>query len=153
MRKRFFKWLLAPLVCLVAAAYLIADKPKSGAPAPVETATAAKRTGGAPVRVLVAESFDAGIASGVHLVDFWAEWCGPCHVLAPTVEKLSVDYAGRATVSKLDIDAHPEVAERFAIAAIPTLIVFRDGKIVSRILGAVPEEKLTAAIDAALKLK
>src|SRR3989304_553667 len=78
----------------------------------------------------------------VVLVDFWAEWCGPCHRIAPTVAAVARDYAGRVTVGKLNIDENRRTAESFGIQSIPTLLVFKDGKLVDAVVGAVPREFL-----------
>jgi thioredoxin 1 len=85
--------------------------------------------------------------AGVALVDFWAPWCGPCHLIAPTVAKLAKSYAGRLTVGKLDIDEHPSLAGSLGITAIPTLLLFRGGKLVDRIVGVVTEDALTKRIE------
>jgi len=82
------------------------------------------------------------------LVDFWAQWCGPCRTLAPIVEAVAEQYAGSAQVVKLNVDDNPSVVEKYRIQAIPTLIVFRDGEETKRILGAVSREEVTRAIDA-----
>lgn len=86
-------------------------------------------------------------AEGVVLVDFWATWCGPCIELAPTVEAVATKYKGKVTVGKLDIDAEEKLASEFAIQSIPTLIVFKNGKPVDKIVGLVPQAKIEAALD------
>ena len=70
------------------------------------------------------------------LIDFWAEWCGPCKIIAPTIEKLSLENSGKLLVGKVDIDAYPSLAEQYAVRSIPTLIVFRDGAPEQLIVGA-----------------
>lgn len=96
---------------------------------------------------LTNETFDAAISSSQPvLVDFWAEWCGPCKMLAPILDQIAEQQQGVATIAKVDIDAHPELAERFGIRAIPTLIVFKNGQPVSTITGV----KSKAFIEAAL---
>lgn len=81
------------------------------------------------------------------LLDAWADWCGPCHMLAPTIDALARDYAGRVLVAKLDVDANPATANRFQIQGIPTLLVFKDGQLVDRVTGVQPR----GAIDAKLQ--
>src|SRR6266508_3302003 len=93
--------------------------------------------------LLTEGTFDLEVAKGgVVLVDFWAAWCGPCLRMAPTVEQVAVDFAGKVRVGKLNTDENPTIAQRFGITSIPTLIVFRDGKPVDAIVGAVPREEL-----------
>ena len=78
--------------------------------------------------VLNEDNFDQTIANGVVLVDLWATWCGPCKMMAPNVEETATDYKGRVTVGKVDVDESPNLASRFGIMSIPTLIVFKDGE-------------------------
>ena len=84
------------------------------------------------------------------LVDFWAEWCGPCRMVGPVVEKIAEAYEGQAVVGKVDVDMNPETAMKFGIRSIPTLLFFRNGQLVDRVVGAVPqvtlEDKLKAQI-------
>jgi thioredoxin 1 len=82
------------------------------------------------------------------LVDFWAEWCGPCRVLAPIVEAIAEQYAGAARVVKLNVDNHPSVVQRYRIQAIPTLILFQDGEEKDRIIGAASKDTIARAIEA-----
>jgi thioredoxin 1 len=84
---------------------------------------------------------------GVVLVDFWATWCGPCIQLAPTVEAVAAKYEGKVTVGKLDIDEEEKLASEFGIQSIPTLIVFKNGKVVEQIVGLVPQSKIEKALD------
>jgi thioredoxin 1 len=81
------------------------------------------------------------------LVDFWAEWCGPCRRLAPTVEALATEYAGKVTVGKLNVDDNPTTASKFQIRGIPALLLFKGGQTVESIVGLVPKEDLKKAID------
>ena len=76
------------------------------------------------------------------LVDFWAVWCGPCKMIAPVVEELAKEYAGQLKVGKLDVDSNPEVSMKYGIRSIPTLMVFKGGKVVEQIIGAVPKRNL-----------
>lgn len=97
-------------------------------------------------------SFDSAIKSGpVVVVDCWAPWCGPCRILAPTIEGLAKDYGGRVKFYKLNTDDNPQVASQFRIRSIPTLFIFADGKLADTIIGAVPrqyiESKLTPLLQ------
>ena len=85
------------------------------------------------------------------LVDLWAPWCGPCHMIAPVVEKLAGDYAGRLKVAKLNVDENPSTANAYHVQGIPTLLIFRNGRVVDRIVGATPEPLLRGKVDAALR--
>ncbi len=84
------------------------------------------------------------------LVDFWAEWCGPCKMIGPVVEELASDYEGRAIIGKVDVDSNPEVSAKFGIRSIPTLLVFKNGEIVDKQVGAVPKTTLSQKLDAQL---
>ncbi|SVE28860.1 uncharacterized protein METZ01_LOCUS481714 [marine metagenome] len=81
------------------------------------------------------------------LVDFWAEWCGPCRMIAPTVETLAEDYQGKITVGKLNVDDNPNTAMQFGIRSIPTLLLFKDGDVVESIVGMADKAQLQAAVD------
>lgn len=81
------------------------------------------------------------------LIDFWAEWCGPCKMIGPSIEQLAVEYAGRAKVFKVDVDREGDLASRFGIMSIPALLVFKDGKQVDQMVGAGPKERIAALID------
>ncbi len=85
------------------------------------------------------------------LVDLWAPWCGPCHMIAPVVEKLAGEYAGRLKVAKLNVDENPATANAYHVQGIPTLLIFRGGRVVDRIVGAAPEPLLRGKVDAALR--
>ena len=81
------------------------------------------------------------------LVDFWAEWCGPCKVVGPTIEALASDYKGRVKVAKLDVDSSPEAARRFGVRSIPTLTVFKDGKAQETAVGVKSKGQLAEMIE------
>ncbi len=81
------------------------------------------------------------------LVDFWAEWCGPCRMIAPILEELSKEYQGRLTIGKLNVDENRQTAARFGIRSIPTLLLFKDGSRVEQIVGAHPKASIKAKID------
>ena len=87
-------------------------------------------------------------ASGPVLVDFWAEWCMPCRMLAPTIDKIAKDYAGKVKVGKVDTDANREIAMKYRIDAIPTVILFRDGQVSQKFVGLKQERDFKAVLDA-----
>jgi len=80
------------------------------------------------------------------MVDFWAEWCGPCHALAPTVAEIASDYSGKLKVVKLNVDENMNSAGRFNIRGIPTLLIFKGGQVAEQIVGAVPKEQITRVL-------
>jgi thioredoxin 1 len=96
------------------------------------------------------ESFDNVAESGLTIVDFWAEWCMPCRMQGPIMESLAKNLAGKATISKLNVDDNPQTAARFGITGIPTSVLLKDGKEVQRFVGVQSEDTLRAAIDAHL---
>ncbi len=81
------------------------------------------------------------------LVDFWAAWCGPCRLMVPTVDSLASDYDGRVGVGKLDVDENPKTAERFGIRSIPTLLLFKDGKVVESAVGLADKTRLAELVE------
>jgi len=99
------------------------------------------------VKTFTDGTFDDEIKQGVVLVDFWAEWCGPCRRLAPTVDAIAQDFDGRATVGKLNVDENPNVPSRFMIRGIPTLLVFKDGQLAETLVGLAPKEDITKLIE------
>ncbi|MCU0420193.1 MAG: thioredoxin [Cyclobacteriaceae bacterium] len=82
------------------------------------------------------------------LVDFWAEWCGPCKMIGPVVEELANDYEGKAVVAKLNVDENPQTTAKFGVRSIPTLLVFKKGQIVDKQVGAVPKSVLASKLEA-----
>nr|WP_290668200.1 thioredoxin [Ardenticatena sp.] len=104
---------------------------------------------GKPV-TLTDATFGEFVSSGVALVDFWAEWCGPCHMIAPAIETLAREYAGRVKVGKLNVDENPRTPMQFQIRGIPTLIIFRNGRPVDRIVGVQSLPALRQRLDAVL---
>ena len=84
------------------------------------------------------------------MVDFWAEWCGPCKMIAPSVHDMAVEYDGQLSVGKLDVDSQPDIAMKYGVRSIPALIFFKDGKPVDQIVGAVPKGVLKKKVDAVL---
>ena len=102
------------------------------------------------VRVLTAEGWEKDViqAEGPVLVDLWAAWCPPCRKMGPVIDELARVSGDKVTVGKLDVDQHPAVAERYGVRSIPTLLLFRDGKVVDRRVGAMPLEDLQALLAA-----
>ena len=84
------------------------------------------------------------------LVDFWAEWCGPCRMVAPIVHELSEEFAGRLVVGKVDVDSNPRIASKFGIRNIPTILFFKDGAVVDKLVGAAPKSTLAAKVQSIL---
>ena len=84
------------------------------------------------------------------LVDFWAEWCGPCKMIAPAVHDLALEYDGKLNVAKVDVDSNPNIAMKFGVRSIPALIFFKDGQPVDQVVGAVPKGALKRKIDSVL---
>lgn len=100
---------------------------------------------------LDSNNFDSTVGNGVTLVDFWAPWCGPCKALGPTIDQLAGDYQGKATIAKVNIDDSPEVAQRYGVQSIPTLIFFKDGEESGRAVGIRPKNQLAETLDKLLE--
>ena len=95
-------------------------------------------------RKVTESSFESDVlkASGTVLVDFWAEWCGPCRAIAPSLEDMAKDMAGKVTIAKVNIDENPMIASKYQIRSIPTLMLFKDGKPVATRMGSLPKQQL-----------
>ena len=98
------------------------------------------------------QSFETQVlnAEGPVLVDFWAEWCGPCKMIAPALEEIGAEFKGRVTVAKVNIDSNPEAPTKYGVRSIPTLIVFKGGKPVAQQMGAMPKSQLKAWVEKSL---
>lgn len=99
--------------------------------------------------VFTDKTFDDQVTngSGVAFVDFFAPWCGPCQMIAPVIDEVAKEFEGKAVVGKVDVDQTPDVANKFGVMSIPTLIVFKDGKEVDKMVGAVSKDQIVAAIN------
>lgn len=104
---------------------------------------------GANTLTLTDAAFDADVLSSdlPVLVDFWAVWCGPCRAMAPVIDEIADDYAGRVKVGKLDVDSNPQSASRYQVRGIPTLLIFKGGSVVEQLVGAVPKERVVEALN------
>lgn len=98
-------------------------------------------------KILGKDNFNDTIANGVTLVDFWAEWCGPCRMQLPILEEVSEEIGEKATVGKINVDHELELAQRFGVQSIPTLILFKDGEIVDKMVGVQAKETLVDKIN------
>jgi thioredoxin 1 len=96
---------------------------------------------------LTKENFNESIQNGVSLVDFWAPWCGPCKMQLPIVEELSAELEGQAVIAKINVDEQPELASQFGVMSIPTLILFKDGQPVDKMVGVQSKDALKAKIS------
>ena len=108
------------------------------------------RNADASAIALTDENFAAAIASGVHVVDFWAEWCGPCRLQAPILDQAATHYAGRIGAGKVDVDEQPALARQYQVESIPTVIIFKDGTEAERFVGVAGFDDLQRAIGGLL---
>ncbi len=99
---------------------------------------------------LTGDNFEATIANGVTMVDFWAPWCGPCRMIAPVIEELAVDFDGRATIAKCNTDEQQDIAIKYGIRSIPAILFFKDGKLVDQMVGAASKDAFATRINAQL---
>lgn len=99
---------------------------------------------------LTEANFDAELDKHkeVLMVDFWAEWCGPCRAIAPTLDELARDSAGKVSLAKVNVDEHPGLAARYGVRSIPTILFIKEGKVVDQVIGAVPKTQLKKKLDA-----
>jgi thioredoxin len=96
---------------------------------------------------LTSESFDKVINEGITVVDFWAEWCGPCRMQGPILDEVVKKVGDKATISKLNVDDNQEISQKYGITGIPTMLIFKDGEIAKTMVGVQSEEILVAAIE------
>ena len=99
---------------------------------------------------LTQENFKDTVANGVTLVDFWAEWCGPCRMIAPVLDQLGGEYEGKAAIAKVNVDEAADLAQEFSVQSIPTLLIMKDGQEVNRFIGVTSKGELAAALDSAI---
>jgi thioredoxin 1 len=94
-------------------------------------------------------NFDEALlaAQGLVMVDFWAEWCGPCHAIAPVLDKVVESWEGRVTLMKVNVDQNPDLTLRYTVRSIPTILFVKDGTVVDRVMGAVPEASIQAIVS------
>ena len=104
----------------------------------------------ADVKHLTMDDFDTTLAGGVVLVDFFADWCMPCKMMAPVIEKAATAFDGRAIMAKVNVDEEPELAARYGIQSIPALFLFKNGEVAKELIGVRPYEELAAAIESVL---
>ena len=99
---------------------------------------------------LTEQNFDEALAAqtGVMMVDFWAEWCGPCRAVSPVLESLARESEGRVTLAKVNVDEHPGLAARYGIRSIPTILFVKQGKVAGQVIGAVPRAKIKEKLEA-----
>ncbi|MDD3924755.1 MAG: thioredoxin [Erysipelotrichaceae bacterium] len=102
------------------------------------------------MKIVKQAEYDNEIKEGVVLVDFFADWCGPCKMIAPVLEQLTPEYEGRAKIIKVDVDSEPAIAQRYGIMSIPTLILFKDGEVFKKVVGFQSKPMLEQLLNSAL---
>jgi len=100
---------------------------------------------------LTTSNFEETVSSGVTLVDFWAEWCAPCKMMSPVIDQLAAEYGEKAKVAKINVDEEGDLAIKFDVSSIPTLLVFKDGEVTKKFVGVTSKSELSSALDAACK--
>ncbi len=98
---------------------------------------------------LTTSNFDTTVQEGVTLVDFWAEWCAPCRMMTPVLDELASEYDGKARIAKINVDNEPDLAMKFDVSSIPTLIVFKNGELSKRFVGVTSKDELVEALNQA----
>ncbi|MFT6337093.1 MAG: thioredoxin 1 [Saprospiraceae bacterium] len=93
---------------------------------------------------------ETALAGGVSVVDFWAEWCGPCRLVGPIIDDLATEYEGKATIGKVDVDANPEISMKYGVRSIPTILFIKDGEVVDKHVGSTTKAALMAKLEAHL---
>lgn len=101
--------------------------------------------------IFTKDNFSLETSSGVSLVDFWAEWCGPCKMMSPIIDELAKEYAGKAKIGKVNVDEEYDLAEQFGVSSIPTLVIIKDGNEVKRFVGLTQKAVLVSALDSFLQ--
>jgi thioredoxin 1 len=103
--------------------------------------------------VLTDENFEKEVIESKEavLVDFWAEWCGPCRMIAPTIDEISKEYTGKLKVGKVNVDENPQLSLKYGIRSIPTLMIFKEGKVVGQLIGVQPKDVIKNKIDALIE--
>jgi len=104
------------------------------------------------VKELTLENFNSEVIESDTpvLVDFWAEWCGPCRVIAPVVDEIATEYLQKVKVGKLNVDNHNQIASQYGVRSIPALLIFKNGAVANQIVGAVPKNKITEILDSVI---
>jgi thioredoxin 1 len=93
---------------------------------------------------------ETALSGGVSVVDFWAEWCGPCRLVGPIIDDLAAEYEGKATIGKVDVDANPELSMKYGVRSIPTILFIKDGEVVDKHVGSTTKAALMAKLEAQL---